>query len=93
MMIRLWLHSTIVNHTGARSEWEFVDSQLPLSKILELPFSENGILRQSIVDETGALRQHINIFVGYRNVRKLQGLDTLIEPGDEISIFPSVSGG
>lgn len=94
-MIKLWLHSRISKHAETQSAWEFSlngESQT-LRDILRPVFDENKILRQSIVDETGKLREHINIFIGCKNVRKMNGLDTPINEGDEISIFPSVSGG
>lgn len=95
VMIKLWLHSRISNHAETHSEWEFPSNGEPetLRDILRPVFDENKILRQSIVDETGKLREHINIFIGCKNVRKLDVLDTLINDDDEISIFPSVSGG
>jgi molybdopterin synthase sulfur carrier subunit len=44
-------------------------------------------------DEGGALRQHVNVFVGADNVRDLDGLDTVIAEGTEVSVLPAVSGG
>jgi molybdopterin converting factor small subunit len=46
-----------------------------------------------IRDETGALRTHVNVFVGPDNVRDLDGLDTVVAPGAELSLLPAVSGG
>jgi molybdopterin synthase sulfur carrier subunit len=92
-MIKLWLHSTIVNHTEARAEWKIQAAPLALREALETAFAENKYLRQSVVDETGNIREHINIFVGHKNARRLNGLDTLVQDGEDISVFPSVSGG
>lgn len=47
----------------------------------------------SICDETGAVRRHLNLFVNSCHVRDRQGLDTALEPGDEVLIIPAVSGG
>jgi MoaD family protein len=48
---------------------------------------------RSICDETGALRQHINLFVNNTYARNREGLDTALQPGDVITIMPAVSGG
>jgi molybdopterin converting factor small subunit len=50
-------------------------------------------LYRSVCDETGAVRRHINIFVNSAHMRDLQGLDSVLKPGDEIMILPAVSGG
>ena len=46
-----------------------------------------------VCDETGAVRRHVNVFVNTAHVRDLNGLDTALESGDEITILPAVSGG
>ncbi len=50
-------------------------------------------LYRSICDETGVVRRHVNLFVNSAHVRDRQGLDTALEPGDDIMILPAVSGG
>ena len=46
-----------------------------------------------IRDETGALRRHVNVFVGPDNLRELDDLETIVPEGTEISILAAVSGG
>jgi sulfur-carrier protein len=50
-------------------------------------------LYQNICDETGALRRHLNVFVGASHMRDRQGLDTSLAPGDVVTILAAVSGG
>jgi molybdopterin converting factor small subunit len=50
-------------------------------------------LYRSICDETGTLRRHVNLFVNASNVRDGNGLDTVLAPGDIVTILPAVSGG
>jgi molybdopterin converting factor small subunit len=50
-------------------------------------------VRHRVLDETGALRQHVNVFVGQDNTRFTGGLDTPVTDGAEVSILPAVSGG
>ena len=54
--------------------------------------SEHALYR-NICDETGAVRRHLNVFVNTENVRDLEGVDTKLRPGDEVTILPAVSGG
>ena len=44
-------------------------------------------------DEVGALRTHVNVFVGADNLRDLDALDTVVGEGVEVAIMAAVSGG
>jgi molybdopterin converting factor small subunit len=50
-------------------------------------------LHRSICDETGKVRQHINLFVNNEHMRDREGLDTRLAPGDLVTIMTAVSGG
>ena len=50
-------------------------------------------LHRSICDETGKLRQHINLWVNTDHMRDRDGLDTLLVAGDVVTIMTAVSGG
>jgi sulfur-carrier protein len=44
-------------------------------------------------DERGAIRRHVNVFVGAEHVRELGGLDAPLDAREPVSILPAVSGG
>ncbi|HAZ17526.1 MAG: ubiquitin-like small modifier protein 1 [Acidimicrobiales bacterium] len=46
-----------------------------------------------ILDESGALRRFVNVFVSDDDVRFLDGLDTAVPEGATIAIVPAVAGG
>jgi molybdopterin converting factor small subunit len=50
-------------------------------------------LYQSVCDETGTVRRHVNLFVNTSNIRDGDGIDTVLASGDVITILPAVSGG
>ncbi len=50
-------------------------------------------IRGRIVDEQGALRRFVNVYVGDDDVRFIGGLDAEIADGTRISIIPAVAGG
>jgi molybdopterin converting factor small subunit len=54
--------------------------------------SHPGLYR-SICDETGSVRRHVNLFVNTAHVGDREGLDTVLVPGDVLTILPAVSGG
>mgnify|MGYP002139392124 CR=1 FL=1 len=45
------------------------------------------------VDESGALRKFVNVFVADDDVRFMDGLDTAVPDGETLSIIPAVAGG
>lgn len=49
--------------------------------------------RDRLLDEAGALRKFVNLFVADDDVRYLQGLDTPVPDGETVSIIPAVAGG
>jgi sulfur-carrier protein len=46
-----------------------------------------------IVDDGGALRRFVNVYVGDEDVRFAQGLDTEVAAGAKVSVIPAVAGG
>jgi molybdopterin converting factor small subunit len=54
---------------------------------------EYPTLYRGVCYETGAVREHINVFVNSDHMRDRDGLDTELVTGDTIIILPAVSGG
>lgn len=50
-------------------------------------------MRERLCDEEGELRRFINVFVNGEDARFLDGLETRIKDGDELSIIPAMAGG
>jgi molybdopterin synthase sulfur carrier subunit len=50
-------------------------------------------LGERVYDEQGQLRRFINLFVSGEDVRFLNGLETPLSEGAELSIVPAVAGG
>jgi sulfur-carrier protein len=68
-------------------------SALTVRAALEDLERSQSALYRNICDETGAVRRHLNVFVNSDNVRDLDGVDTMLAPGDVVTILPAVSGG
>ncbi len=50
-------------------------------------------MRERLLDDDGALRKFVNVFVDDDDVRYLDGLDTQVADGIQVSIIPAVAGG
>jgi molybdopterin synthase sulfur carrier subunit len=50
-------------------------------------------LRDRLVEDGGEIRRFINIYVNQEDIRFLQGAETALKQGDEVSIVPAIAGG
>lgn len=63
-----------------------------VSDVLDSLWLRHIALRDRVLTETGEIRQHVNIFVGSDDVKRVKGLATIVKDHD-IHIFNAVSGG
>ena len=49
--------------------------------------------RGLVRDDAGAVHHHVNLYVNGEEIGDLQGLDTRLKEGDEVSIIPALAGG
>jgi sulfur-carrier protein len=60
--------------------------------IIELQSRYPGI-RERLLDDSGAVRRFVNVYLNEEDIRFLQNQETPIKDGDEISIIPAIAGG
>jgi molybdopterin synthase sulfur carrier subunit len=64
-----------------------------VGEALEGLYAQHGELRSRISDDDGALRRFVNVYLKGEDIRFLDGLDTPVVDGDEVTILPAVAGG
>ncbi len=62
------------------------------SAIQELQARYPGI-QERLVDDAGAVRRFVNVYVNEEDIRFLKNQDTPLQDGDEVSIIPAIAGG
>lgn len=50
-------------------------------------------IKARLCDDQGELRRFVNFYVNSEDIRFLDGKDTALSDGDEVSIVPAVAGG
>ena len=50
-------------------------------------------LKGLVRNEQGDIHDHVNIYVNNEGIDALQGLETPLRDGDEVSIIPALAGG
>jgi molybdopterin synthase sulfur carrier subunit len=64
-----------------------------LGAALAAVFATRPTLRGYVLDDQGALRRHVAIYVNGEAVRDRVGLSDAVTPRDEIHVFQALSGG
>ena len=63
-----------------------------VGEVLDSLYERFGELRSRIAED-GGLRRFVNVYVGGEDIRFMDGLDTAVSDGDEVTILPAVAGG
>ncbi len=50
-------------------------------------------IKARLCDEQGQLRRFVNFYVNSEDIRFLDGVNTSLSDGDEVSIIPAIAGG
>ena len=50
-------------------------------------------IKERLCDAEGKLRRFVNVYVNEEDIRFLQGQETALKAGDDISIIPAIAGG
>ncbi|MCL6441432.1 MAG: MoaD family protein [Thermoleophilum sp.] len=77
--------------TGGEAE-AVIDGATTVGEVLDRLYERYEGLRDRISDD-GALRRFVNVYVGGEDIRFLDGLETPVQDGDEVTILPAVAGG
>lgn len=91
MSIRVRIPTPLRAVTGGLAD---VESSAPsvVECIRELEVKFPGF-SDRVLDDTGEVRRFVNVFVNGEDIRFLNGLDTNLKAGDELSIVPAMAGG
>ena len=64
-----------------------------VAEIIENIESRYPGFRQQIMDQQGQLHRFVNIYLNDEDIRYLQGAETVLSDGDQVSILPALAGG
>jgi sulfur-carrier protein len=64
-----------------------------VEEVLDRLYARHCELRERISDEDGTLRRFVNVYVAGEDIRFLDGLQTPVADGAELTILPAVAGG
>ena len=89
-MARLCFTQNLRRHVGCPEE----DVEgTTVREVLDGYFARHPLVRSYVLDEHGALRHHVVIFVGEARVTDRGGLCEAVAPGAELWVMQALSGG
>jgi molybdopterin synthase sulfur carrier subunit len=91
MAIEVRIPTILRSYTGGDKAVE--GDGATLRELVEDLESRHVGLRARLVDDDGALRRFVNVYLNDEDVRFLGGLDTKVSDGDTVTVLPAVAGG
>lgn len=92
MAVTVHLSGYLKPFTGGEVEVSLNGEFATVGGVLDALWRRHPALRDRVLTETGDIRQHVNVFAGSNDVKRLKGLQTAIRT-NEIHIFNAISGG
>ena len=91
MSVSVCIPTILRTYTGGASE--VPADGATLTEVLDDLDARFPGIKGRVVDESGALRRFVNVYVGNDDVRFLDDLATATPDGTTISVIPAVAGG
>ncbi|MEK6645448.1 MAG: MoaD/ThiS family protein [Candidatus Firestonebacteria bacterium] len=91
MTVKVRIPTPLQKLTDGKSEVECTGGTV-IELVNNLDGKHTGI-KERICDENGDIRRFINIFVDEQDIRFLDGKNTKLKDGSEVSIIPAIAGG
>jgi sulfur-carrier protein len=79
--------------SAAGGDSEAVLDGATVREVLDGLYARYDGMGERLADESGSLRRFVNVYVSGEDIRFLDGLDTAVEDGAELTILPAVAGG
>lgn len=90
MAVKVRIPTPLQRVTGGKEEVETAPGKvIDIVDALDREFPGIG----ERISEGGKIRRFVNIYVNEQDIRFLQGEQTVVNDGDEVSIVPAIAGG
>lgn len=88
------LFADLAEAAGGKRVDVALDGEATVADAVDALVDGNPDLADRLLDESGGLREHLNVLRNGKNVfTTADGLETTLSADDELAIFPPVSGG
>ncbi|MBD6620593.1 MoaD/ThiS family protein [Komarekiella sp. 'clone 1'] len=91
MAITVLVPTALQNFTNNQATLECSGSNI--AELLDSLEQNFPGIKSRLCDEAGKPRRFLNLYLNSEDIRFLEGTDTPLKDGDEVSIVPAVAGG
>ncbi|MDR2631303.1 MAG: MoaD/ThiS family protein [Spirochaetaceae bacterium] len=91
MAITIQIPTALRNFTDRQDE--VLVAGATVGAALEALAAQYPDIRRHLYQDDNTLRSFINVFIGDTNIKKLQGLDTVLSDGAVLMLVPAIAGG
>lgn len=91
MAIKVLIPTPLQKFTNNEATLECAGSTI--GELLEALDQNCPGIKARLCDDAGELRRFVNFYVNSEDIRFLDGKNTALKEGDEVSIVPAVAGG
>jgi MoaD family protein len=91
MAIKVLVPTTLQNLTDNQATVEC--SAGNVSELIDALEANYSGIKSRLCDENGKPRRFLNLYVNDEDIRFLEGINTALKDGDQVSIVPAVAGG
>ena len=91
MAVSVRIPTPLRRFTADQSDVEV--SGATVGEVLDNLEAQHSGIRENLVEETGAIRRFVNIYVNEEDIRFLDGPATPVKDGDQVTIVPAIAGG
>jgi molybdopterin converting factor small subunit len=91
MAVTVRIPTVLRKHTDGEKTVEGTGATI--SALLDDIATRHAGLTKAITDDEGSLAGFINVYLNDEDIRYLDGADTELRDGDELSLLPAVAGG
>ncbi|MEO6213872.1 MAG: molybdopterin-synthase adenylyltransferase MoeB [Vicinamibacterales bacterium] len=91
MANRILIPTPLRPYTGGKDALEMEGATV--GELLQALIAQHAALKRHLYSEDGRMRSFVNVYLNDEDIRHLQKEQTPVNPGDTISLVPSVAGG
>ena len=91
MAVTVRIPTPVRKFTGDWADVEVLGATV--GEVIDNLEAQHAGIKERMVDESGAIRRFVNVYVNEEDIRFLDGRDTGVQDGDQVTIVPAIAGG
>lgn len=91
MAITVRIPTPLRKFTGDQAEVSIEGSSV--GELIDNLEAQHAGIKEKVAEESGAIRRFVNIYVNEEDIRFLDGPETPLKDGDQVTIVPAIAGG